>query len=392
MRIGLIRMRHTPYGGAETFMGRFIGELLKRGHTVEVFSREWNEVQGCAVHRIKTFGPSFLKPLVFAFRAKKEVERAAPDVVVSLERTFCQDVYRAGDGVHREWLELRAAVTPSLLRRFFRRLNPLHPVLLYIERRLFNDGRLKKVVANSNGVKRDIIRHYGLPEDKICVIYNGIDPARYTRYEEAERAALRTELGADDSTKLFVFVGSGFERKGLIYAIRALALLKDEAELMLVVVGKGEPGQYRREAERLGIGDRVVFTGPVKGAHRYYGAGDIFILPTVYEPFSNACLEAMASALPVVTTTRNGASEIMTDKVDSALVDDPADSAVLAGAIRPLLDAERRKNAGKSARAKALEHTIERTVDAFLKVIEDVRQGGAQGRGPKKPGQRITGF
>jgi UDP-glucose:(heptosyl)LPS alpha-1,3-glucosyltransferase len=384
MRIGLIRMRHTPFGGAETFMGRFMKELLKRGHTVEVFSREWElerEEDGVLVHRIKTFGPSFLKPLVFAWRAKKEVERAAPDIVVSLERTFCQDVYRAGDGVHREWLERRRAAG-SFARRFLMRLNPLHPVLLYLERRLFTDERLKRIVANSNGVKRDIIRHYGLPEDKICVIYNGIDPATYEVNEAqdaVERAQVRSELGAGEGTTLLVFVGSGFERKGLIYAIRALALLKDDCDVRLVVVGKGNAERYRREAKRLGVGERVIFIGPVKGARKYYRAGDIFILPTVYEPFSNACLEAMASGLPVVTTKRNGASEIMTDGGDSVLLDDPADTNALARKIRPLLDAGFRKKAGILARATALNYTIERNVDGFLRVIEEVRKGAVRG-------------
>ena len=374
MRIGLIRMRHTPFGGAETFLGRFIRELKRRGHSIEVFSRDWED-GGVTVHRIRTFGPSFLKPLVFAWRAKKEVELAAPDVVVSLERTYCQDVYRAGDGVHREWLQRRAAATESVVKRFLMRLNPLHPVLLYLERRLFTDKRLKKVVANSEGVRRDIIRHYGLPEDKICVIYNGIDPASYGTVAPEKRAGVRAELGAGGSTTLFVFVGSGFERKGLVYAIRALAILKEAGDVRLVVVGKGNAARYRKEAERAGVGDHVVFTGPVKGAEKYYGAGDVFILPTVYEPFSNACLEAMASGLPVVTTTRNGASEIMTDGVDSALVDDPADAAALARKILPLLDAKYRKKAGELARAAALKYTIERTVDGFLGVIEGVRKG-----------------
>lgn len=375
MRIGLIRMRHTPFGGAETFLERFIGELLRRGHTVEVFSREW-EGGGVRVHRIRTFGPSFLKPLVFAWRAKKEVERSDADVVVSLERTYCQDVYRAGDGVHREWLERRASLTGSSARRFLMRLNPLHTVLLYLEKRLFTDKRLKKVVANSNGVKRDIIRHYGLPEDRICVIYNGIDAASCEIRGPEERRAVRAGLGVSDEATLLVFVGSGFERKGLVYAIRALALLKDEGDLRLVVVGKGNPKPYRKEAVRLGVGDRVIFTGPVKGVRKYYGAGDIFILPTVYEPFSNACLEAMASGLPVVTTRSNGASEIMTDGADSAIVDDPSDSTALAGKIRPLLDAEHRKKAGSLARAAALAHPIERTVDDFLRLLERIKSRG----------------
>ncbi|MBI5587440.1 MAG: glycosyltransferase family 4 protein [Deltaproteobacteria bacterium] len=376
MRIGLIRMRHTPFGGAETFLGRFIKELLKRGHTLDVFSREWEDDR-VSVHRIKTFGPSFLKPLVFALRARKEVEMAAPDVVVSFERTYCQDIYRAGDGVHREWLERRGAACSSV-KRFLIRLNPLHAVLLYLEKRLFTDKRLKKIVANSNAVKRDIIRHYGLPEDKICVIYNGIESSS-TGGKDAEdpgdRAGVRAGLGVGDNTTLLVFVGSGFERKGLIYAVRALGFLKDDGDIRLLVVGKGNPSRYLSEARSLGVEDKVIFTGPVKGASKFYRAGDIFILPTIYEPFSNACLEAMAAGLPVVTSRVNGASEIMTDGVDSAILDDPADPAGIARKLKPLLNGEFRKKAGTNARAVALKYPIEKNVDEFLRLIEGVMEG-----------------
>src|SRR3972149_2237389 len=116
MRIGVIRMRYTPYGGAEVFLERFISEILKRGHTVDVFSTEWRERDGVRVHRIKAPGPKFIKPLLFAMNVRREVLRVRPDVVVSLERTFSQDIYRAGDGCHREWLERRGFSAPPFKR------------------------------------------------------------------------------------------------------------------------------------------------------------------------------------------------------------------------------------------------------------------------------------
>jgi len=376
MRIGLIRMRHTPYGGAEVFMGRFVDELLRLGHTVDIFAADWPEKKGIAVHRVKTWGPSFLRPRIFAANAAKAVERVRPDVVISLERTACQDIYRAGDGVHREWLLQREKAAQGLnpfkgLKGFFINLNPLHAVLLNLEKRLFSDKRLRKVVANSNRVKQEIIRHYGLPEEKICVIYNGINAAEFAgRVAAADRAGVRKELAVSGDECLLLFVGSGFERKGLIYLIRALGPLADVGKKpRLVVVGKGNPARYRKEAERLGVADRVIFKGAVRDAARFYAAADVFVLPSIYEPFSNACLEAMAVGLPVVTSRMNGASEIITEPVNGAVIEDPTDHLEIAKKIALFLDTQKRRLSGEAARRTAFEYSIEKNVSEFLKLI-----------------------
>lgn len=374
MRIGVIRMRYTRFGGAEMFLERFISGLALKGHDIEVFASSWPEGGGLRFRKVSTWGPAFLRPLVFAVNAGKEVVKARPDIVISLERTYCQDIYRAGDGCHREWL-IRRAATVSPIKRLLIRLNPLHPVLLYLEKRLFRDKRLKKVAANSEAVKRDIIRHYGLPAEKICVIYNGIDPGRFVPVIAAEKARLKDEFGFGKDSTVVLFVGSGFERKGLMYLIRSLGHLKDVSGLKLVVAGKGRASRYEAEARRLGVEDRVVFMGPVKGALRLYQASDIFALPSVYEPFSNACLEAMSSGLPVVTSRINGASEILEDGVTGGIVDDPADALQIAEKIRPFLDSGKRTRAGALARQKASSFTVENNVNGFLELIDEVGGG-----------------
>src|SRR3989339_148385 len=193
-------MKYTPYGGAEVFISRFIDELLKKGHNCHIFAKEWDENKEAMgngqwasenskliFHKIKTFGPSFSRILSFAINAYFAVRKANLDVILSFDRTLYQDIYRAGDGCHREWLIQRSKSrvrshppqAESEVRRIIKKiitfLNPLHLSLLYLEKRLFQSKRLRFVVANSMRVKDEIKRHYELPEEKICVIYNGID-------------------------------------------------------------------------------------------------------------------------------------------------------------------------------------------------------------------------
>ncbi len=370
MRIGIIRQRYTPFGGAEVFLKRFVSGLINKGHTPVVFSSDWPEEKGIEVNRVHASGPSFLKPLFFAINAKKAVDASDVDVVISLERTFSQDIYRAGDGCHREWLIKRKRISGPL-KRLLISINPLHRVLLYLEKRCLSSQRLKAIAVNSKMVKDEIQRHYGLPDDKFCVIYNGInmDELAFLNQKE-ERQRQRKSLSMPEAATVLLFVGSGFERKGLIYLIRSLPLIK-ENNLRLVVIGKGSQKKYISEAKRLGISERVVFLGPVKDAYKYYPAGDIFVLPSIYEPFSNACLEAMASGLPVVTSRANGASEVITEGLNGALVQDPADPAELAAKITLFLAPEKRKNAGLLARDAVRKLTMEKNVDEFLRLIED---------------------
>ena len=167
---------------------------------------------------------------------------------------------------------------------------------------------------------------------------------------------------------LLLFVGSGFERKGLRFLIRALALIKDKADIRLVVIGKGRTPEYVREAKRLGVLDRVIFKGPLKNARDYYCAGDIFVLPSIYEPFSNSCLEAMAAGLPVVTSSANGVSELLTGM--NGVVQDPSDAGEIAARITPLLDEAVRLKAGQAVMEAASEYTMERNVSEFLRLVE----------------------
>ncbi|MEK6540050.1 MAG: glycosyltransferase family 4 protein [Deltaproteobacteria bacterium] len=394
MNIGLIRMKYTPYGGAEVFLSRFIDELLKRGHKCHIFAAKWDENAGSRVkgqgssenskliwHKIKTFGPSFLRLWLFAINTYFAVRKANLDIILGFDRTFYQDIYRAGDGCHREWLIQRnksgVRSQESGVRRTTKKiitfLNPLHLTILYLEKRLLKSKRLKFVVANSRRGKDEIIKHYGLPEEKFCVIYNGINIGAFADSDgDKLRAVYREKLNIKNETAL-LFVGSGFERKGLKFLIEAAGILKREGHnnLKIVVVGKGRIKKYQTIADRCGIGEDIKFMGPVKDINAYYSASDIFVLPSIYEPFSNACLEAMASGLPVVTSRINGASEIIAHGKNGMIVDDPANPKEIAERIKPLLAGRENMLAmGRAARVTAGNYTIEKNVEDFLMLVE----------------------
>src|SRR3989338_8250439 len=387
-------MKYTSYGGAEGFLSRFIDELLKRRHTCHIFAAKWDENAGSRVkgqgssenskliwHKIKTFGPSFLRLWLFAINNYFAVRKANLDIILGFDRTFYQDIYRAGDGCHREWLIQRnksgVGSQESGVRRTTKKiitfLNPLHLTILYLEKRLFKSKRLKFVVANSRRGKDEIIKHYGLPEEKICVIYNGINIAAFADSNgDKLRAVYREKLNIKNETAL-LFVGSGFARKGLKFFIEAVGILKREGHnnLKIVVVGKGRIKKYQTIADRCGIGEDIKFMGPVKDINAYYRASDIFVLPSIYEPFSNACLEAMASGLPVVTSRINGASEIIAHGKNGMIVDDPANPKEIAERIKPLLAGRENMLAmGRAARVTAGNYTIEKNVEDFLMLIE----------------------
>lgn len=318
LKIALIRRRYTDFGGAERYAAALAHALADRGHEVHLYAEAWNAAGGKAVfHRVPVMpGPAFLGVLSFAHTCARMLRGQGYDIVHSFERTWGQDVYRAGDGCHREWLIRRREVAP-FYKRWTMLLNPLHATYLYLEKRMFTDPTLKKVISNSHRGKEEIVRHYAVDPSKIRVIHNGLDLNRF----RADKGNPLEDVG---ESRFVLFVGSGFERKGLATAIGALSRIPDP-DLRLVVVGKDRPGRYEKLARRLGVEGRVWFMGPRKHVEAFYRKASVFLLPSLYEPFGNACLEASAFGLPVITTRVTGFSELIRPGENGFILEDPLD-------------------------------------------------------------------
>lgn len=372
MKIALIRQKYTPFGGAERYMTRLIDGLAGNGHEVHVFAAQWSSdgKQKAIFHRVPLIKfPGWLKNLSFSVNCRRMLAQEPFDVIFSLERTLKQDIYRAGDGCHRQWL-IQKNLGKGLLSCFATYLNLLQLVYIWLEKRLFTNPELNTIIANSYRGKDEIISLYGVAPEKIQVIYNGVDvPAVSAQEREETRRTLADTYSVGNVLRI-LYVGSGFKRKGVPTLIMAVALL--DIPFHLFIVGKGRIGNYRRMAQRLGIGRQVTFTGPRKDVELFYKGCDVFAFPTLYDPFSNATLEAMAYGIPVVTTLFNGVSELIEDGQNGFLLSDPLDAVQLAKTITRLQPEVERLLLGRSAEATARIYTMEKNVQETLRIIEAV--------------------
>ncbi|NKE70980.1 glycosyltransferase family 4 protein [Candidatus Manganitrophus noduliformans] len=372
MKIAIIRKRYVAHGGAERFTRDFIHRLVGRGHQVHLIAADWIGERDPKV----TFHPvptvrlgAFFAALTFAVGAYRVCRRNRFDLVQSHERTLYQDLYRAGDGCHREWL-LRRRAGASLLKRFSIAINPFHRLMLWIEKRLMQ--RSAKIVAISNAVRSEIIRHYQVSPEKIAVIYNPVDLVRFhPDHRTGIGEALRAEEEIKDQEKVILFVGSGFERKGLGPLIEAIARL-GSLPVKLWVVGKGSITRYQRQARDLGLEGRVRFFGPVPDAACYYAAADLFVFPTLYEPFGQVHLEALASALPVITHRHCGGAELIRCGVNGDLLDSPTDSKEIAERIQKLIMHPHPELLREAARKTAEEYPPGRILDRWEALYEEM--------------------
>jgi len=379
LRLAFIKKRFSIHGGAERYLQTLIQHLKNAGHEIHVFANQWVDEEGITFHKVNIIPfTSFLSTLTFDINAKSRVNPVrskAPngvkgqgsmvyDCIISFERTTCQDIYRAGEGCHAEWLQIRSKTGPFYKKLSFK-INPLHIAILNLEKKLFKNTKL--IIANSKMVREQIIRHYAVPEDKIMIIYNGVDLARFSPgNKEKWRDDTRNNLDMPKGSKALLFVGSGFERKGLETLIHAMPLIK--RDIKTLIVGKGDTNKYRALAEKLRVSDKIIFLGTQKDIEKFYAASDLFVLPTLYDPFSNATLEAMASGIPVITTKNNGVAELIENGHEGFVVDGLSDAKELADKIN--LSLANLKLMGEMARKKAEAFPIEMAAREFMGAIQ----------------------
>lgn len=373
MNIALVRQRYTAFGGAERFVSRAIQALQAQGAEVTIVTRRWEA--GNDMHALQC-DPFYLGNLWrdwgFARAACKLLSKEKFDLVQSHERLACCDLYRAGDGVHREWLKQRRRVLGPW-GRLGLRLNPYHRYTLAAEKSMFQSPRLKAVICNSRMVRDEIREHFGLPPEMLHVIYSGIDGSAFHPGLQAEfRHDIRACHGIPQQATLFLFVGSGYQRKGLAATLHAMGALSGESHLL--VVGKDKNmSSFQALATHLGVAPRVHFAGALKDVKPCYGAADMLVLPTLYDPFPNVALEALSSGLPVLTSNKSGAAEFIREG-ENGYFCDALDIDGIAERMRAYLDIDPagRQRMRDAARRTVSELTLEKMGQDLLGLYQAV--------------------
>jgi UDP-glucose:(heptosyl)LPS alpha-1,3-glucosyltransferase len=371
LKIGLICKKFSSrIGGLEKYTVFLSRKLVAAGHEVHVFANSWQTESGVTIHRVPMIRfASPLKNLSFAFCVDRVLARTRLDVIHSMERIFNPDIFRVSDGINPVQLMQRY---PNPAHRRFKKIGPRRLVLSFLERRIFADGGCRYIMTNSNLVKHHIIEHYQVAPDRISVIYNGVDTTRFhTQCKDQFGPAIRKKYGIDAKELLLLFIANDFKLKRLKLVMRTIAAL-EKKNIRLMVVGNDDAKAYRQWSLQNGLDRKVLFLGPKKNPAKYYGAADIFILPTRYDAFANVCLEAMACGLPVITTATNGAAELITDGEHGFILRSP-DVAELARRVTALDNRAQRSRMGHHAAVKAKGFTPAKHFSEVVQLYEKVR-------------------
>ena len=354
MRIALLTRRFDSMGGGtERDLVVTARCLRAAGHQITIFA---DEIRGAAgdwdVRRVGA-GPRpgrTLSLLRFAWTAAPAARRAGADLVLSFARCVGADVVRSGGGAHASYLRAarkwRGAFGASAMR-----FSPYHQAQMFVERQAFRGPGLKRVIAVSNFVRDDLIQTFGLAPEKTTTIYNGVDLERFRpAADSSERAAIRQKFIVPASARVVAFVGNGFARKGLGFLIEAWPLVAGGA--FLIVVGADrQTDKFARRAQALNVGGRIVFTGPQASVEAIFHAADAFAMPSLFEPFGNVVMEAMASGLPAMTSAFSGVAELIPPSIRGFRVEHPDDVGEVALRLGALFDAP--ADVAREARAAA---------------------------------------
>ena len=234
-----MRRGYSPSGGERCALARGI---VDAGHGVQL-------VSGAIAADDWPFGSFTRLRAESVIGFADELENIRPqldcDFLFSLERVWSCDVYRAGDGVHRAWLARRRKFEVPL-KQFVRTINRKHRDILRLEESLFAHRKAKRVIVASQIVQDEIVDIYGYPADQIDIVRNGIPMDRF-RFDPALRTNSREDLKLKPDQIALLFAGSGWERKGLLFAIQAMALCRNK-RLRLLIAAAEMNGSTKRNA------------------------------------------------------------------------------------------------------------------------------------------------
>ncbi|QIZ78353.1 glycosyltransferase family 4 protein [Ferrimonas lipolytica] len=380
MKIAISHIRHADTGGTEQFLNQIAHQLAVEGHHVSILCRTHANASHPNI-KFVAFNNWALGRGHRLWRFAKDVERHigqhSYDVVLGLGRTWSQDIIRVGGGLYREQIGQGQGKS---------RWWPKDIIARLIEKRSFTPSNYQLVLANSEQTRHSLANEYQIPTDKMVTIHNAVDISRFSDSIRSDAGlALRQQCGFSESNNVFLFLGSGYQRKGLDRLLPAFAeIAKTDSNARLIVVGfESSQASYQRLAETLNIDQQVTFLGGRKDVEVCYNAADCYVMPTRFDAFGYSAIEALACGLPVIITDSAGAAEVM-PKALTTIVSNNEDTiqAELVTAMQQhsgkAKQVQFRQQAIAAAANNSIHVVMQKNIDQLLRIAAAKKQKAAQ--------------
>lgn len=271
--------------------------------------------------------PLVFRYMVFAARVKSKINRLlkqldGPYLIQTTQGQFIDSTVSYAHFCHRAYLEIHwKTSTVGGFRRIARKINHLYHARM--EERAFHSTEL--IVVPSNGLRLEIIEFYPFCRDKVKVISNPVDVEYFKKPADFNKAKERKKLRIDPDEVVIAFAALGdFARKGLPELIRSLKERSIENTPFKILVIGGKPDEiarYQKLSIKVGIENKIIFTGFQSDIRTFLWASDIFSMPSLYETFSLVCAQAATAGLPLLVTQLHGVEEYLVDGKNGWLIE-----------------------------------------------------------------------
>lgn len=260
----------------------------------------------------KQVSSKYKAPYIYSYHAKRLKEKHEIDIVIGNGYTFFDDI---------TWVHFIRSAWISKLKTLKYSIPLKLNIEASLERQIYRTS--KTLWAPSRKTMNDLVKFHNIPVNKIHVVHHGVDTNYYKPMTESERKELRAKLGFQDKIVLLFVGGSDYVRKGFYVLLRELGLLQHRKDITVLTTGFITSTYLNSYLQKLGLDDMMKVLGVVSAdkLKLYYQLSDFFILPSLYDPFSLATLEAMACGAVPIVSTYAGSSEIIRTGLNGFVID-----------------------------------------------------------------------
>jgi len=233
-----------------------------------------------------------------------------------------------------------------------------------------------RIIVCSDFMKGEVERLFDSPQNKVDVIYNGVNAAKFEfEWTDEERAAHRAKLALPNE-KIVMYVGRFVREKGIQVLLNAASVvLAQESDTKFLIVGGGNRERFEKFLDWAGLRDKVLFTGFManRSLHQLYRVADVAVFPSLYEPFGIVALEGMAAGAPVVASDAGGLREVVLHDETGTLSFSGNPESLAWGILHVLRDPERAKKLSEKARVRLKKdfdwsHIADQTIEVYNQV------------------------